>query len=419
MEPARPARPRLLFLCQTLPYPPDGGVHLRTYNILRLLATEFEITALCFYRRSERATTNAVQESLDGLAPLASTRAFPIPQEHSRGRLLMDHLRSTIRREAYTLTAYASDAFAAAVEQAVRHERPALVHMDSLDLAAYLPLLSGVPVICTHHNVESQLIRRRAQAEPSVWRRWYMHQQANWLEKMERQLCPRLALNLAVSDADRRILESFAPGARFLTVSNGVDVEYFRPQPERGRKIIFVGGINWFPNRDALNYFCADILPHLRSTGEAEVQWAGRSDPEAQARFRRDYGIELTGYVTDVRPLIGAAACYVVPLRVGGGTRLKILDAWAMGKAVVSTSIGCEGLDARDGENILIRDTPKAFAEAITRVLNDDGLRNRLGRAARATAEATYSWPVIGKTLIDGYRHLLDGSPSVRVGVMV
>src|SRR4029077_7101234 len=120
---------------------------------------------------------------------------------------------------------------------------------------------------------------------------------------------------------------------------------------------------------------------------------------EDQETCRREFGVELTGYVDDTRPYLERAACFIVPLRVGGGTRLKILNAWAMGKAIVSTSIGCEGLAAVDGQNILIRDTAEGFAEAIDSVLSDEGVRRRLGAAGRRTVEQTYSWDIIGREM--------------------
>jgi len=274
------------------------------------------------------------------------------------------------------------------------------VHMDSLDLARYLPLLGGVSVACTHHNVESRLLRRRGLAEDSLPRRWYMLRQARWIEDLERHWCERVAINLAVSEADRDELARLAPRARFGVIPNGVDVETFRPTDAPQDGLLFVGGANWFPNRDALEYFSAEILPLIRAGGATPaVRWVGRSSDADRQHYAARHGIDLTGYVDDVRPHIARAACYVVPLRVGGGTRLKILDAWAMGKAVVSTSIGCEGLEAVDGENILVRDTPASFAQAVREVLLDAGLRERLGRAARRTVERRYSWDVIGAEL--------------------
>ena len=412
-------RPRLLFLGQTLPFPPDGGVHIRMYHVLRLLAREFEIHALFFYRRSERESDAAVRAGLDGLRGIARVEAFPIPQEQSRARLVWDHGRSVLRRRAYTLYAYESSAFRARLAHLLATVDYDVVHVDSLDLAAYLPMVVGRRTTCTHHNIESQLLRRRAQSERVPWRRGYLSWQARLVERLEQRWYPRVALNVVVSDNDRQTIADVAPDAPVAVVPNGVDVAAFRPEPGREEGLVFVGGANWFPNRDALDYFGQEILPSLRSHSPdaVPVRWVGRCSESDRAHWADRYGIELTGYVDDVRPYIRDAACYVVPLRVGGGTRLKILDAWSMGKAVVSTSIGCEGLAATDGGNILIRDTPQEFATAVSQVLKDRTLRERLGRAARQTVERSYSWDVIGDALNRLYLPLPANGVPVPTGM--
>ncbi len=403
-----PARPRLLFLCQTLPYPPDGGVQIRTYNVLRLLAKAFDIEALCFFRWKGGAVQRDVERNAATLGELADVQVFPIPQEHSRIRFVWDHLRSLLTRRVYTNFVYDSEDYAERLERRVNEESFDLVHFDSLDLIGYLPLLGGLPAVCVHHNVESMLLRRRAKAERASWRKAYVSYQASLTQQQEREWCRRVDLNVTVSEEDRQALQSQVPEGRFMVVPNGVDVDRFKPAAGRDEGLVFVGGNTWFPNRDALDYFCGSILPLLRESGaEIPVRWVGRASESEREEYGRRHGIELTGYVDDIRPYVGDAACYIVPLRVGGGTRLKILDAWAMGKAVVSTSIGCEGLAARDGENILVRDTPHEFADAVRAVLHDVELRRRLGANARKTAESLYSWEVIGKPMIERYLALI------------
>ena len=164
------------------------------------------------------------------------------------------------------------------------------------------------------------------------------------------------------------------------------------------------------PNLDALNFFCESILPHLRAAGaEIPIHWVGNASSEEQRRYADQFSVQLTGYVDDVRPFMRDTLCNIVPLRAGGGTRLKILNSWAMGKAIVSTSVGCEGLDARDGENILIRDDPREFAEAILSLRSDEPLRLKLEKGARKTAEEHYCWDVIGPSMVASYRDLLPG----------
>ncbi|MEP7065339.1 MAG: glycosyltransferase family 4 protein [Gemmatimonadota bacterium] len=399
-------KPKLLFLGQTLPYPPDSGTAIRSYNVLRLLARDYEVTALCFYRR---ATTPDVAGSLAALRKIAAhVEVFPIEQEYSRVRMLADHGRSVLTGRAYTAYAYDSGAFTKALRTQLARERWAIAHLDSLDVGAYIPLLTGMPIVIGHHNVESALLRRRAANDSNVLRRAYLELQARLTEREERRWSPSAAVNLAVSDADAEDFRKLVPGARFEVIPNGVDVEAFVPNSSGERNgVVFVGGMSWFPNADALEHFDEDILPLVRARDEhVRVTWVGRAKPEVIASYAKR-GINLTGHVEDMRPYVAAAACYVVPLRIGGGTRLKILDAWAMGKAVVSTSVGCEGLAAVDGQNILIRDDPAAFAAAVSMVLHDPGLRTALERNARTTAEQRYSWNVIGEALRKVYAEVL------------
>ncbi|HXF94745.1 MAG TPA: glycosyltransferase family 4 protein [Gemmatimonadales bacterium] len=403
-------RPKLLFLSQALPYPPDGGVKIRTYHVLRLLAREFDVTALCFHRLRHGWSPDAVPTAVEALGAFARVEAFPIPQEHSRLRLLWDHFRSGVGGRVYTNYVYDSSRFRARLLRWLEAVRFDLVHADSLDLSGYFPLLEarGLPVVCVHHDAQSKLLGRRAGHERG-WRRAYVRHQSRLMAREERFWCPRVALNVAVSDLDREVLASIAPGGRFTVIPNGVDVEAFRPEPGRDEGLVFVGGTSWFPNRDAIHYFCREILPHIRREQPTAPVWCvGRSTPEERRGFAAEYGVTLTGYVPDVRPYVRDAGCFVVPIRVGGGTRIKILDAWAMGKAVVSTSIGCEGLAAVDGENILVRDTPEAFARAVVDVLTRPALRHRLGEAGRATVERRYSWDAIGRKMHSIYRGVAE-----------
>jgi glycosyltransferase involved in cell wall biosynthesis len=396
-------RPRLLFLCQNLPYPPDGGALIRSYHTLRLLAERFEVTALCFYRQANRPTRQEVEASLAGLRELADVEVFPIPQEHNVLRLLWDHARSVLTLRAYTKWAYESRDMRRAITEALDAGSVDVVHLDSLDLVTYLPLFRDLRVVVAHHNVESQLLARRARTLPML-RRLYVRLQAWLTRREEARWCPRVSHNLVVSADDERTLQALAPAARTLVVPNGVDTEAFQPGPPGPRSdIVFVGGYTWFPNRDGMEYFVAEILPLIRAEAPGvDVTWVGRA-ADATRRRLAEQGVTMTGYVDDIRDHVTPAACFVVPLRVGGGTRLKILDAWALGKAVVSTSQGAEGLDVRPGENMLVADTPPDFAKAVLEVLRDGALRTRLEAGGRRTAVDSYDWSAIGAVMMTAF----------------
>ena len=411
------APPRLLFLGHTFPYPPDSGVAIRSLHLLRLLARSFDVTALCFSRdKGGVVPQHDLPQRLAAVRQLAEVKveAFSMPQEHSAWRRAWDHLRSVGLNRAYTVFTFESRAFANRLAHLRRTRRFDVIHVDSIQLSSYLPLVGGAPVVCGHHNVESVLLERRALVERTPWRQAYVRHQARLMAREERRWCARVDLNTVVSEADRIALERIVPGATCAVVPNGVDVEAFTPGRGRDEGIVFVGESTWFPNRDALQYFCDEILPRIRAAGGVTpVRWVGRASDTLRREYRDRYAVELTGYVADVRPYMRDAACYVVPLRVGGGTRLKILDAWGMGKAVVSTSVGCEGLAAEDGRNILIRDDPGGFAQAVCAVLRDAPLRLRLGLEGRRTVEGRYSWDRIGDALVPLYTALIGSEVAL------
>lgn len=398
---------RLLFLSQTLPYPPDSGVKSRTYNVLRQLAGSFDIHALCFHRRKGSDKGMALDGRLAGLRPLAQVEAFPILQEGSRVRTAVDHLKSLLSHRSYVHYVYESSAFRSRLRALLRDRGFALVHADSLDLAGYLGEVEGLPVVCVHHDVQSVLLARRADRAASAGMRAYLRHQARLMAADERRWLGKVALNVAVSPLDRAEYLRRVPQARVEVVPNGVDVEYFRARARGDDGLVFVGGADWHPNRDAMLYFGTAILPRIRAGApRVKARWVGWVDDET-GRAVRDMGIEVVGHVPDIRPYLENAACYVVPLRIGGGTRIKILDAWAMGMPVVSTPLGCEGLEAVEGDNILVGAEPASFAHAVVSVLKDSSLRDRLGRNARGTAERLYSWDAIGADMVALYRSLL------------
>ncbi len=406
------SRPRLLFLCQNAPYPPHGGQQIKSLNTLRILAREYDVRVLSFYRRAIHPSPEQRDRAQIELSKVGPTQLFPIEGEHDAARKVQDHAKSLVSGRPYVWHGYRSGAFASALRATLNEYRPDLVHLDTLDLARYLPELDLHRTVVSHHNIESMLLRRRAGGMPRLVRP-YVRLQADRLEELERTWCPKVAHNWAVSPSDGEELTRVAPDASWGVFPNGVDTKELRPgtaERDQDIDVLFIGGVTWFPNTDGMKFFADDVIPRLRDVlGKPSVVWVGRASEEMQ-RSQAAKGIEMTGYVEDIRPWVARAKVFIVPLRIGGGTRLKILDAWALGKAVVSTAIGCEGLEARADENIVIADSADAFANAIVRVIRDDALRERLERAARATAETLYDWQVIGDAVLPKYREILEAS---------
>ncbi|HET7565346.1 MAG TPA: glycosyltransferase family 4 protein [Gemmatimonadaceae bacterium] len=407
------AKPQLLFLSHCLPYPPNLGVAIRSYNILRQLTQEFCVHAVMFSRAAHQAdggARDAARRALE-MAGVRVAAVVPIAAEWSVARRAGDHLKSLATGRAYTYYEYESDEFRRHLDDVLARCEPSLIHVDSLDLHGWIESLPARPIACTHHDIESDIMRQRAANVRSRVLASYIRLQADRIERVERELCPRFSTNVVMSQVDAERLARHAPGARTTIVPNGVDTHFFTPLPASTvvpHRVAFVGGTHLFPNSDAVDYLLSEIWPRVRARcPAASLRLIGRSTPANQARYDAAPGVRCLGQVDDVRPHVAEAACTVVPIRVGGGTRIKILDAWAMGRPVVASSRGCEGLCAIDGENILIRDTPEEFADAVLALLSDATLRERLAKAGRRTVEERYSWDVVGRTLRASYATLM------------
>ncbi len=415
-------RESLLVLSQCLPYPPHSGVANRTFNILVQLQRAFDVHLVAFSRRNHQADAAALASARAGLGEHLTRVYEPAPLDGERSRLLRvrNHLQSLATGRPYTLYEYGSARLARTLRDSIVAARPVMVHLDSLDLYGWLPDLPAVPAAVTHHSVESDLLRSRARQIGSTALRAYLLHQAKLVEAVERRLCPELPLNVMMSDTDAEKLRALAPGSRTVTAPNGVDTDYFAPRPGSAQpgRLVFLGPTYMYPNRDALDWFTGAMWSGVRAgVPDARLDLVGKNAPADRARYERVLGVRCHGYVPDVRPYLAEASCSIVPIRVGGGTRLKLLDAWAMGTPVVSTSTGCEGLDAVDGENILIRDDSREFAAAVVAVLTDPALRSRLSTAGRATAVRLYNWRAIGDRLIRAYKDLIARAPGLATAL--
>jgi glycosyltransferase involved in cell wall biosynthesis len=403
---------RVLFLSQIVPYPPHGGVLQRGYNIIRQLGQLAEVHLLAFVHPDALPTATTLEESRVELGRFCRTvEYFPLWVKKSPAHKALGLALSLGSRSPFGMIAHRSRAFSRRIAAATRAARFDVVHVDTIGLAPFVDLeRPPAATVLTHHNIESMLMARRSQVEPGRAARAFLAREAGKLAAAEREIPPRFDLNIVMSENDRCALAALAPEARSAVVPNGVDTEYFRPAPERETPaLIYGGGMNMFANRDAVMHFLAEVWPAIRSARPDVRFFAVGQDPprELLALAERDPQIVVTGYVKDIREYISQAAVYVVPLRVGGGTRLKVLDAMAMGKAMVSTSLGCEGIAVTSGEHLIVADAPPAFADATLALLADPQRRLALGRAARGLVEREYAWPVVGRQLLDGYQEAI------------
>ena len=302
----------------------------------------------------------------------------------------------------YGVAKYRSAAYRVALEQLLSTGAFDAIVCDFLPPVVNLPQHLPCPAILFTHNVEAEIWRRHAENASNPLSRFLMTQQWRRMLRFEQDALARFDLVLAVSDADRQTFNRLYAGALKTpahVVQTGVDTTYFAPmtdRPERRAHLVFTGSMDWLPNEDGMLYFVRDILPRIRQVEpEATLSVIGRAPTPAVRRLASEAGIEVTGRVDDVRPHIADGAVYVVPLRIGGGTRLKIFEAMAMGKAVVSTTVGAEGLPVTTGQNVVIADEPARFAQAVVHLIRDAESRRRIASEARRLVVDRYDWSAV------------------------
>jgi glycosyltransferase involved in cell wall biosynthesis len=398
---------RLLALTSRLPYPPCEGHQLRSWHLLRALASRHEVTLLCFRRADEPLHIDVLRDTF------AAVETFPIPAEHSRPALVRALARGLLTPTPFVAAKYTSPALRERLAALARDAD--LVHVDMLPLMANTDCVPvTTPLVLNAHNVEHQLLEQRVRMTAGPLRRTFLGTQCSKLQDFERSACRRATAVLACSTTDADSLRALAPGTDVHVVPNGVDLDALRPAPHPGgARIAFVGQMGWFPNRDGVEWFLHDILPRiLASRPDASFVVIGKHEglqvPDGLATH-----VRLAGFVPDLRPLLHGAAIYVVPLRVGSGTRLKVLEAMALGKAIVTTSVGSEGIALRDGQSALFADDAGTFADAVIGLLDSPGTCGRLGAAARTCVEARYGWDAIGTGLRDLYATMLSSAPAM------
>jgi sugar transferase (PEP-CTERM/EpsH1 system associated) len=392
-----------------VPYPPHGGVLQRGYNIIRELGRWSRVHLLAFVHPDVLPTPDTLEESRRVLGGLCETVEYfdlwPKRSPAHKAAALAGGLLSTVP---FSVVAHGSAGFRTSVQRAIGGSRFDVIHVDTIALTPFVDLgpARPAPTVLTHHNIESQLMERRSEVEARRLARWFLAREARKLAAYESAVSPAYDVNIFMSAQDQALLERRVPGVRGAVVPNGVDVAYFTPDgSEPEPSLIYTGGMNMFANRDAVVFFLEEIWPAVAAAVPQARFYAVGQDPprEVEAMAARDPRVVVTGYVDDIRPYVRRAAVYVVPLRVGGGTRLKVLDAMASGKAIVSTSIGCEGLDVTPGAHLLVADSPEEFVRTTVTLLTDRARQRALGDAARARVEERYAWPVVGTQLRRAY----------------
>lgn len=382
---------RILWIKSELLHPVDKGGRIRTFQMLRSLSRNHRVTYLCL--DDGEAAADAKELALEYASEVV-TVPFNPPKKGSL-RFYAALFVNLFSRSPYALSRYRSQSLRAHISRL--STAADLVVCDFLAPAENVPDQLNATAILFQHNVEATIWERHFIAARNPLKRAYMWLQWRRMVNSERAHCRRFDHVIAVSDIDARTMTAAYGLGSVSSVTTGVDLGFFRRSPpinHGGSDIVFVGSMDWMPNDDGVRWFAADIFPRIRmAQPNARLVVVGRS-PSASLRelALRNPMIEVTGTVSDVRPYLQEAALCIVPLRIGGGTRLKIYESMAMGVPVVSTTIGAEGLPLRNGVHLLLADSAHEFADAVVSLLKNPSLRDKLALAAARHVETSCGW---------------------------
>lgn len=372
-------------------WPPTSGGRLRSFHIVRELAREHEITVLTTHQPGEDPELQKRH-----LADCLEVTSFPhAPPKRTQWKFLLYVLGSWLKGVPIDVLRHSVPALRREVEARLDGGAFDLCVADFLFAVPNIPLAGRVPVVLFAHNVEHMIWKRISAGARSPLRRVALSVEWRRSRRYEAAACRAVSRTIAVSGADKAAFSDLAPGVPVGEVPTGVDLDAFAPRgcAENPCELVYVGSMDWYPNEDAVNWFIGDILPRIRrGVPAATLTIVGRNPSDALCTAAKAAGATVTGTVDDVRDYLARAALCVVPLRIGGGTRLKIFEALAMGKATVSTSVGAEGLPVTAGRHLLVADSAEAFADAVSELLRDPSRRRRLGTAGRRLVVERYGW---------------------------
>jgi glycosyltransferase involved in cell wall biosynthesis len=393
----------ILVVSTQFPFPARSGFATRVYQLARQLAQHHNVTLLSYARPDEHA----------GVARLREQMSVEVVQcdRPSLGAKRASQLLSTASPRPFHCRAVYSHEMQRKIDELCSNHAFDVVQLES-SLLCEFAFPAGTGIVLDEHNIEYEVFQRVSRTEHSMARRSFNALEYARFRRFERRWWTRVDGCAVTSEREERIVRSHARASAVAVVPNGVDLEYFRPSASavQPRTVVFNGILDYRPNLDAARHLVDEVWPLvLRRHPDAQLTIVGRAS-EADVRRLSRPGVVVTGEVPDLRPYLERAAVVAVPIRMGGGTRLKVVEGLAMGKAMVSTSLGCEGVEVRDGEHLLIADWASAFAEKIVELFDDPALGRELGRAGRALAARNYSWEQAGDRLEALHRRAAGGN---------
>jgi sugar transferase (PEP-CTERM/EpsH1 system associated) len=405
---------RILFVTYGLPYPPDAGARMHDYHLIRQISRYAQVL-LC-----SLGTTPADLDHVEALKPYCeAVEVYPGWRRSAWGQIT-GGVRGLLAGRPLAMHPFFFPELAARIRKTIVRHDVDLVQIEHSIMAGYrdaVPPGRRCRTVLSFHNVASRQYQRMPRLHLPVGARLLFGVKALLMQRWEVRHAARFDHCLVVSPLERDLLREENPSLPISVIENGVDSRHNQPlEGETGNALLLVGVMGYPPNADAALYFCKSILPLVqREVPDVRLLIVGHAPPPAVRRLAEQGNVTVTGSVPDVLPYYRQARVSVVPLRGGGGTRLKILESMALGRPVVSTSIGCEGLAAEDGVHLLVADEPAQFARWVIRLLRERAPRQQLAGNARRLVEERYEWSVIAAKLLAVYRKLLEPRPPARV----
>jgi len=404
---------RILWVKADKLLPVQNGGNIRTYHVLRYLSARHELTFYSYYGGApDLDYERELQRQLPGAVAVCTGK-----RELSGAARGLNYVAHLSAQAPYAVSRFAHAPVQKQIQSWFREGRFDVTVCDFLDAAVNFPGCLNIPSVLFQHNVESEIWRRHADTAGNPAKKMMYGMEFRKMLGYERAAVCKFQHVIAVSENDRALMARWVDGDRITVVPTGVDLAQYRPaaaQPDTSAPLItFVGAMDWEPNVDGVEYFCSEVWPAIKAeVPQARFRIVGRNPDRRVQKWASD-SIEVTGRVPSVVEHLHESAVVIVPLRIGGGTRLKIYEAMATAKAVVSTTIGAEGLDVHHGRDIMLADDPGAFAQAVIMLLRDSGLRRRYEQAAAETA-ALYDWPAIGERFTEVLRSVAEKKSPVR-----
>lgn len=392
----------VLQITPQLPWPPDNGGRMALYQLVRQISRHHKLTLLSLCQEDPR-------EGIPALAPFCDN----LVTVEDRTGSIFSLLDAATSERPLAMSRFHSRAVAKRAADLCETRDIDIVHFDHLQTAAYVRALPAqMPTVLRQHNVESRILERYAHTAAQPFLRPLIRGQARAVARYEATSCTRFDQCLAVTPVDAAQLRQLAPDATIDVLPDGVDVEFFRPDPTclpDEERVVTTGDYTWGPTRDGLLFLCREVWPGLRRVRpQARLTIVGKNIPDEIRDDADNKGIDIAGYVTDVRPEILRAALFLAPTRVGSGIRIKILEAMALGRPVIATTIGAEGIEAVDGRDLQIADTPQELIQAIQKLLDDEAAREEMAAAGLALVRRRYAWDTLGDELSDFYAKVLQ-----------